>query len=90
MEKYFLKFQNEQYSSRPPKLQNTTGMIKVWFGFGLFCQRLRLGLFLFFFFFLAVVFDFSTCHCLQQNKHTSGSRILFTGPTNFIFQQLFH
>ena len=29
MEKYFLKFQNEQYSSRPPKLQNTTGLIKM-------------------------------------------------------------
>ena len=87
MEKYFLKIQNEQYTSRPPKLQNTTRMIKVQFGFGLFCQHLRLHLFLFF---LAVVFDFSTCHCLQQNKHTSGSHALFMGPTNFTFQQFFH
>ena len=43
-------------------------MIKVRFGFELFCQCLRLRLF------LAIVFYFSTRHCLQQNKHTSGSR----------------
>ena len=39
----------------------------------------------FFFSFCAVVFDFSTYHCSQQNKHTSGFRARFTDLQTSLF-----
>ena len=44
----------------------------------------------FFFSFFSFFFKPQLLTILPYTVHISGSRALFTGPTNFTFQQLFH